>query len=120
MRGFSPRELRRLMRRLGMEMKPIENVQRVIIEAEDRNYIVEQPQVLVMSMRKGETVVQIFGKLREEEKKEAKETLEISEEDVELVASQAGVSKDEARKALIEAEGDIAAAILLLEARKET
>ncbi len=117
MRGFSPRELRRLMRRLGMEMKPIENVQRVIIEAEDRNYIVEQPQVLVMSMRKGETVVQIFGKLKEE-KKEAKEALEISEEDVELVASQAGVSKEEAKKALVEAEGDIAAAILLLEARK--
>lgn len=120
MRGFSSRELRRLMRRLGMEMKPIENVRRVIIEAEDRNYIVEQPQVLVMSMRKGETVVQIFGKLKEEEKKEGKEALEISEEDVELVASQAGVSKEEARKALMEAEGDIAAAILLLEARKET
>jgi len=118
MRGLSPRELRRLMKRLGMEMKPVENVSRVIIEAEDRNYIVENPQVLVMTMRTGDTVVQVFGKIREE-KREKKRVLEIPEEDVELVASQTGVSKEEARKALIEAEGDIAAAILLLEARKE-
>ncbi|OYT59396.1 MAG: nascent polypeptide-associated complex protein [Desulfurococcales archaeon ex4484_217_1] len=118
MRGLSPRELRRLMKRLGMEMKPIENVSRVIIEAEDRNYIVENPQVLVMTMRTGDTVVQVFGKIREE-KREEKRVLEIPEEDVDLVASQTGVSKEEARKALIEAEGDIAAAILLLEARKE-
>jgi len=119
MRGLSPRELRRLMRRLGMEMKPIENVSRVVIETEDRNYIVENPQVLVMTMRTGDTVVQVFGKIREEKREEKKRVLEIPEEDVELVASQAGVSKEEARKALIEAEGDIAAAILLLEARKE-
>ena len=118
MRGLSPRELRRLMKRLGMEMKPIENVSRVIIEAEDKNYIVENPQVLVMTMRTGDTVVQVFGRIREE-KREEKVVLEIPEEDVDLVASQTGVSKEEARKALIEAEGDIAAAILLLEARKE-
>jgi len=118
MRGLSPRELRRLMKRLGMEMKSIGNVSRVIIEAEDVSYIIENPQVLVMTMRTGDTVVQVFGRIREE-KKEEKKTLEIPEEDVELVAAQAGVSKEEARKALIEAEGDIAAAILLLEARKE-
>ena len=37
-----------------------------------------------------------------------------SEEDVDLVAQQAGVDKDKARKALVEAKGDIARAILLL------
>lgn len=120
MRGFSPRELRRLMRRLGLDMKPIENVIKVTIEAEDKNYVVENPQVLVMTMKGGETVIQVYGNIREETKEIVKEAIEIPEEDVELVASQAGVSKEEARKALEEAKGDIAAAILLLEARKSS
>ena len=118
MRGFSPRELRRLMKRLGLEMKPLEGVLRVTIEAEDKDYIVEDPQVLLMKMKGGETIIQIVGKIVEKEK--AKEKIEISEEDVELVMSQTGVSREEALKALEEAEGDIAAAILLIQARKES
>ncbi len=117
MRGFSPRELRRLMKRLGLEMKPLEGALRAIIETEDKNYVIENPQVLVMSLRGGETVVQIMGKITVEEK--PKEKVEISEEDIELVMSQTGVSREEAIKALEEAEGDIAAAILLIQARKE-
>ena len=37
-----------------------------------------------------------------------------SEEDVDLVAQQTGVDREKARKALVEAKGDIARAILLL------
>ena len=37
-----------------------------------------------------------------------------SEEDVDLVAQQTGVDREKARKALIEAKGDLARAILLL------
>jgi len=117
MRGFSPRELRRLMKRLGLEMKPLEGVLRVTIEAEDKDYIIEEPQVLVMKMRGGETIIQVMGKIVEREK--PKEKVEISEEDIELVMSQTGASREEALKALEEAEGDIAAAILLIQARKE-
>ena len=37
-----------------------------------------------------------------------------SEEDIDLVAQQAGVDREKARSALIEAKGDLARAILLL------
>jgi len=50
---------------------------------------------------------------REEAPKE--EAPEVSEEDVRLVAEQAGVSLEEARRALEEAGGDIAEAILRLQ-----
>ena len=41
--------------------------------------------------------------------------LAVSEEDVQLVAGQTGKSVEEARNALIESEGDLAKAILLLQ-----
>jgi nascent polypeptide-associated complex subunit alpha len=44
----------------------------------------------------------------------AQKEVEVSEEDVALVAAQAGVSEEEARRALIEAGGDLAKAILSL------
>lgn len=47
----------------------------------------------------------------------AEQGIEISEEDVALVAAQAGVSEEEARRALIEAGGDLARAILSLRSR---
>ena len=43
-----------------------------------------------------------------------KDSIFFSEEDVDLVAQQAGVDREKARSALIEAKGDLARAILLL------
>jgi len=42
----------------------------------------------------------------------------VTEEDVKLVAEQAGVSLEEAQRALEETGGDLAQAIILLQARK--
>ena len=61
-------------------------------------------------------MIYVIGEpVRVEAKSEAGETPEISEEDVALVAEQAGVSLEEARRALEETGGDIAAAILRLQ-----
>jgi nascent polypeptide-associated complex subunit alpha len=60
---------------------------------------------------KGERIYQISGGRVEEKQLER---MRISEEDILLVAQQAGVSLEEARKALEEAEGDLAKAILML------
>jgi nascent polypeptide-associated complex subunit alpha len=54
------------------------------------------------------------GKPGEERKGESKE-----ESDVEVVARQAGVSRGEAENALEESGGDIAEAIMSLEAKKK-
>ncbi|RLE50960.1 MAG: hypothetical protein DRJ21_01085, partial [Candidatus Methanomethylicota archaeon] len=61
----------------------------------------------------------IIGEVTSAPKEKVEEKIEIPEEDIQLVAAQAGVSLEEARKALIEAEGDLAKAILsLTSARK--
>jgi len=112
LRRLSPREVRRLMQKMGMEVEPLEGVREVVIKLEGRSLVIKDPQVSLVRMA-GQSIYQVLG--------EATEVLEgeelvISDEDVQLVASQAGVSLEEARKALKESGGDLARAILMLRA----
>jgi len=79
----------------------------VIIRTKSEELIFKNPTVTKISA-KGVESFQIIGSY------EVVERIEISEEDVKLVAEQAGVSLEEARKALIESKGDIAEALLKL------
>jgi len=111
LRRLSPREAKRLMQRMGMELEPIEGAKEVIIKLEGRSLIIKEPQVSVVRMA-GRAIYQVVGEAIEVTSHE--EELVIPDEDVQLVASQAGVSLEEARKALKESGGDLARAILLL------
>jgi len=91
--------------------------ERVIFVLHDREVVIEEPTVTLIEVQGGR-VYQVVGREVERRREEAA-TLEISEEDVKLVAEQAGVSLEEARKALEEVGGDLAQAIMLLQARKE-
>lgn len=82
----------------------------------DREVVIEEPKVTVIEFQ-GERVYQVVGR-EEERPREEKAEVEITEEDVRLVAEQAGVSLEEARRALEEVGGDLAQAIVLLQARK--
>ncbi len=119
MRRLSPREFRRLAERMGLQIGELEDVEEVVIKLRDKELVFENPRVTVMQVQ-NETLYQIIGVPVERPfGKEEKVELEISEEDVQLVALQAGVSEEEARKALEEAGGDLAKAILLLTSRKK-
>ena len=59
-------------------------------------------------------MIYVIGDIKKLEPTEEKAP-DISEEDIRLVAEQAGVTIEEARKALEEAGGDIAAEILRLQ-----
>lgn len=96
------------MKQLGMDVRPIEDVQEIVITTPAGRYIFGQAEVAIMKMQ-GVTTWQITGEPRFEEA-----TLSIPDDDISLVAGQAGVSLDEARKALEESKGDIAGAILKL------
>lgn len=110
MKRMSPREIRRLMQRMGMELEEMQGVEKVVFIMGDKNLIITSPQIMVMKMG-GQKVYQITG----EEKEEKVETkLEIPDEDVQLVAAQTGASIEEARKALEATKGDLAQAIILL------
>ena len=60
----------------------------------------------------GQQTWQVLGDAREESLESAPE---ISDEDVATVMEQTGVSEEEARAAIEEADGDLAAAILKLQ-----
>ena len=112
-RRLSPRALRRMMRQMGMSMEPVEGVREVVLKLPGKRVVLEDPEVFVVEMG-GQRVYQVLpGAIREEAVVE-EEKPAIPEEDVLLVAQQAGVSPEEAREALEKTGGDLARAILLL------
>ena len=62
----------------------------------------------------GQQSYQIVGEPQERGLSDGEETSSIPDEDIELVASQAGVSKEKAKEALEECGGDPAEAIIKL------
>jgi len=109
--GLNPRELRRALKRMGIEAEEL-NAVKVSIETSDGKTLeVESPQVMIVRAKGQPTMIYVVGEPREV-KEEAKVT--ISDDDVRLVAEQAGVDLETARRALEEAKGDIAEAILRL------
>jgi nascent polypeptide-associated complex subunit alpha len=110
--GVNPRQMRQMMKQMGIQQQDIEDAVRVEIVCESRKIVIEPCQVAAVNMM-GQKTWQVSGEAREESL-DAK--AEISDEDVRTVAEQAGVSEKEARQAIEEAEGDLAAAILKLRA----
>ncbi|MEM0275005.1 MAG: nascent polypeptide-associated complex protein, partial [Nitrososphaerota archaeon] len=119
MKKIPPRVLRRMQARmlgnLGLDLKEVQGVEEVVIKMQDKDIKIKSPAVLMMKLE-GEVIYQIVGGEVSEEQRIVEEVVEEgytpSDEDVFLVSSQAGVSEDEARRALIEAGGDLAKAIL--------
>ncbi len=120
MRKISPRQLRRMQSRLlgnlGLDLKELGTADEVVIRFPDKEIILKGPSVVEMKLEKESIYQLIGGELQERAGEEEEYTP--SQEDVLLVASQAGVSEEEARSALIEVRGDLAKAILLLKAKK--
>jgi nascent polypeptide-associated complex subunit alpha len=117
-RRMNPREQRRMMQRMGMNMDSVPNVEEVIIKTVSKNIRIEKPEVAILEMQ-GQKIFQIIGGKVTEKNPERTPTgtskISISEEDVQLVADQTSKTVDEARKALEDCEGDLAKAILLLQ-----
>ena len=110
LRKISPRAARRMMRRMGLNMSPLE-VEEVILKTKDKEIIIQDPDVAVLEVQ-GQKIFQVAGGKVSEREREKK--IIIPEEDVRLVAQQAGVSLDRAKAALEQTNGDLAQAILLL------
>ena len=115
MRRINPREARRMMQRMGMSMGAMPDVEQVIFKTSTKEIIVENPEVAVMEMQ-GQKIFQVTGEKIVE--KTVEKAVKIPEEDVQLVATQASVSPEQARAALEQTEGDLAQAILLLSQAK--
>jgi nascent polypeptide-associated complex subunit alpha len=112
---MNPREARRMMQRMGMNMGAMPEVEQVVFKTSTKEIIVENPEVTVMEMQ-GQKIFQVIGERITE--KALEKAVKIPEEDVQLVATQANVSPDQARAALEQTKGDLAQAILLLSQTK--
>ena len=117
-RHMNPREQKRMMQRMGMNMDSVPDVQQVIIRTAGKDIVIDEPEVAILQVQ-GQKMYQVVGGTVTEKAPSSKAASAakptVSEEDVKLVADQTGKSVDEARKALAECEGDLAKAILLLQ-----
>ena len=125
-RGYSPKQMERMMKKMGIEQKEIYGIKEVIIRFNDKEWVISKPAVTMIKQAGAETY-QIAGNKTErnlsktsadtgssEETEERVVEIEIPIEDAALVASQTGVDIETAKQALKETEGDLAAAILKL------
>ena len=119
---MSPKQIARMMKKMGIEQNEVKDVKEVIIRFENKEWYIADPQVMLIK-QSGTESFQISGKKVERdiilgEPVELKEPeikkIEIPMEDAALVAGQTGVSIEKAKEALRETEGDLAAAILKL------
>jgi len=105
--GIDPKKMNAMMSKMGIKQDNIE-AKRVIIEkTDDSKIIVENPQVVKITMQ-GQDSFQISGDIREESDEG------ISEDDIKQVMEKTSCSEEQAKKALEDSNGDLAEAILSL------
>lgn len=107
-KGINPRKMAAMMKQMGIEVNEIDNVEEVIIRTPDKDIIFKDAEVTIMDAR-GMKTYQVVGTPQEIIRE-----VKIPEEDIRLVMEQAKASENDARNALKETKGDIAAAILKL------
>ncbi len=105
--GINPRQMEGMMKKMGISQTQISS-DRVVIEKKDgTNIIIKNPNVVEVKMQ-GQRSFQISGEIEEMSKE-----VEISPEDIKTVMEKTGCSKKEAKETL-EKTQDLAEAILEL------
>ncbi len=108
MMGMNPRQMKKLMKQMGIKMEEMDGVKEVVIRLENKEIVLKDPIITIITAQ-GEKSYQIVPG-----SEEVRAVVNVSEEDIKLVMEQAGVDYEAARKALVDADGDLAEAILKL------
>ena len=130
--GLDPRKMQQMMDQLGIDLTEIE-AEEVIIRTAEEELVFDNPEVQRMDAQ-GQQTYQVVGEPTsrprgesgkiesEDSENEAAaadasggEAVDIPDADVEIVAQRTGVNEGEARAALEETDGDLAAAVERLE-----
>jgi nascent polypeptide-associated complex subunit alpha len=115
MPNMDPRTMKNLMTKMGIKSSEIDAT-RVIIEGNDMNIIIENPQVTKIEAQ-GSVSFQITGDITQAEKITE---VNVTDEDIDMVAEKTGITdKELIRNKLIEENGDIAQTILDLTSEKK-
>jgi len=107
--GMNPRKMQQMMKQMGIQQTDIEATE-VIIKTPTKELVFTNPSVAKVNMM-GQETYQIVGS---PEERELETTPEISDDDIQTVVDQTGVSAEDARDALEKNKGDIAQTILEL------
>ncbi|MCZ7397684.1 MAG: nascent polypeptide-associated complex protein [Candidatus Methanoperedens sp.] len=107
-KGINPRKMASMMKQMGIDINELENVEEVIIRTPEKDIVFKDAEVTIMDAR-GTKTYQVVGTPHEVPRE-----MKIPDEDIKLVMEQAKSSDSDARNALKETKGDIAAAILKL------
>ncbi|MCX6668204.1 MAG: nascent polypeptide-associated complex protein [Methanothrix sp.] len=113
---MSPRKMKGMLKSMGIDIDELENVLEVVIRMPDKEIVIANPSVAVMDSH-GVRSYQISGDVTERSVSLEEPVLDIPDSDVELVVAQTGVKAEDAKAALLEAKGDLAAAIMKLGAK---
>jgi len=120
--GMSPKKMKGMLKNMGINIEELENVSEVVIRMPEKEIVISNASVAIMDSH-GTRSYQISGDetLRAPSgvapQTVAEPPIEIPDEDVKLVAAQTGANLPEAKAALQEAKGDLAAAIINLSSK---
>jgi nascent polypeptide-associated complex subunit alpha len=104
--------MKQAMKRMGISQEEMQGVEEVVIRTADKEYFIKDAAVTCVTMQ-GQKTYQVLGDAEVRPRKMAQaEEPGVSEEDVQLVMSQTGASKEKAVQALKECDGQPAEAIL--------
>lgn len=116
MPNIDPRTLKSMMDRMGIKSSEIA-ADSVVISCADKRILIKNPQVTRIEAQ-GVVSFQISGDISETEPEQQK--VEITDDDIDTVMRQSGISdRSAAERALEESNGDIAEAIINLKNEKE-
>ena len=117
---MNPRKMQQMMKQMGIDVTEIDAETVTITTTDGEQLVFAAPEVTRMDAQ-GTQTYQIVGEPETQDAgtssgdQPAVEAPAIPEDDITLVASQAGVSAGDAREALEAEDGDLAAAISRLE-----
>ena len=116
--GMDKRSMEAAMRKLGMQQQQIDAEEVIIkLKGSGTELVIPNPSVAKVTMM-GQETFQISGEYSERQQKASQQQQLFTDDDVKTVVEQSGASEAEAKATLAKVNGDIAAAILLLEEKK--
>ncbi len=108
--GMNPRQMQKMMKQMGVKQDSLNAVRVEVFLTDGTKLVFDDPDLSKVNMM-GQEMYQLQGATRIES---VDSTPDISDEDVETVMQQTGATREEAQKAIDDAGGDLADAIMNL------
>lgn len=111
--GLNPKKMQAMMSKMGIAQEEID-ANRVLIECNDKNIVIDNPSVIKINMQ-GQENFQVSGDISETASSDSEESeTDKFEGDIKTIIEKTKCSEEQAKKALEDSNGDLTEAILAL------